>query len=237
MAFDATVTTDRAGAHRHERGQRGCHRRGEHGGPVARDAGNRTALVDGHRDGGQQGRADRRAHLAAGVNDPADQALIAVGDPAAGDHHGAERGSGGPESDRHDGRQQQAVTAGRRQLGEDQEAGRGHPAGQDEDPADANPAGQPGAEHSRGESHDALRGDGQPGRQRRVMQDLLEVDRQDDHLASVPQAEQHVHRAGLAETGQPQQVGADQRVGVPLLDQPEGDGCGHGRHQGAPGYR
>lgn len=46
------VTPDRAGAGGHHHGQGGGHRGGEHGRPVARDAGYRAALVDGHRDSG-----------------------------------------------------------------------------------------------------------------------------------------------------------------------------------------
>lgn len=63
------------------------------------------------------------------------------------------------------------------------------------------------------------------------MQDLLEVDRQDNHLAGVPEAEQHVYQAGFAQARQPEQIGADQRVTVPLLDQPERGGRGHSRAQ------
>ncbi len=69
------------------------------------------------------------------------------------------------------------------------------------------------------------------------MQDLLEVDRQDDHLACVPQPEQDVHRAGLAEAGQLEQVRADQRVRLALLDPPERDACGYCRQHGSAGHR
>lgn len=149
-----------------EHGQPGGHRRREHGGSVAGDAGDGPALVDGHGHRRKQGGADRGADLAAGVDHAAHQALIAVGDPAASDHHGPERGACGTESDRHNRSQQQAVAAGRGQLGEDQEAGGGQPAGQDEYPPDPDPAGQPGAQQAGGESDDALRRDGQAGGQR-----------------------------------------------------------------------
>lgn len=165
------VPPDRAGAYGDEHGQPGGHRRREHGGPVTGDTGDRPglvgpALVDGHGHRREQGGADRGAHLAAGVDHATHQALIAVGDPAAGDHHGPERGASGPESDRHDGGQQEAVTAGRRQLSENQEARGGQPAGQDQHPPHADPPRQPGAQHARDEAHDALRRDGQAGRQR-----------------------------------------------------------------------
>ena len=160
------VRPDRGTAEGDEHGQPGSYRRHQHGGPVTGNAGDGPVLVDGHGYGRKQRRADRGAHLAAGVDHAAYQALIAVGDPAASDHHGPERGASGSESNRHDGGQQQAVAAGRGQLGQDQEASGGQRAGQDEDPPDADPASQPGSQHSRGESDDPLRGDGQAGGQR-----------------------------------------------------------------------
>jgi hypothetical protein len=121
----ASIAADRRDQH----GQPGRDRRGEHGGTVVGDPGDGTAVIDRDRDSRQQCRADGRAQLTAGVDDAANQALVAVRDAAAGDDHGGERGPRGPESDRHDGRQQQAVTPGDGQLSEDQEAGHGHPAG------------------------------------------------------------------------------------------------------------
>jgi hypothetical protein len=53
--------------------RQGGYRRREHRGAVAGDAGHRVG------DGGQQGGADRRAYLAAGVDDTAREALVAIG--------------------------------------------------------------------------------------------------------------------------------------------------------------
>ena len=179
-----------------------------------------AAVADRLGHGGQQRGADRRADLAAGVDHPADQPLVAVGHASAGGDHGAERGPGGAEADQHHRGQQRAVTAAGRQPGQSQEPHGGHGTGQDQHPADAHAAGQPGAEHPGGEPDHALRGDGQAGGQRREVQHLLEVERQDDQLARVPQAEQQVHRARLAQVRPPQQAGRDERLGMTPLDRP-----------------
>src|SRR5579872_3120806 len=189
------------GGGRH-RGQAG----GEHGGAVAghADRAVRTTGADRFGHGGQQGGAHRGADLAAGVDHAAYQALVGVGHAAAGQHHRPERGACGAEADQHDDQQDRAVAVGG-QPGQDREAGRGRGAGQDQEPADADLARQPGPEHARGEADHALRGDGQAGEQGRFVQDLLQVQRHDEHLAAVPQAQQERQGAAVAQAGAAEQ--------------------------------
>jgi hypothetical protein len=199
---------------------------GEHGGAVAGDTGRASADGLGH--GGQQGGAHRGADLAAGVDHAADQALVGVGHAAAGQHHRPERGARGAEADQHDDQQDRAVADGG-QVGEHREADRGHGAGQDQQPLDADAVGQARPEHARGEADHALRGDGQPGEQGRLMQDLLQVQRHDEHLAAVPQAQQERQSAAVAQARTAQQGQPDERLGVPGFGHSErGGGGGRG---------
>jgi hypothetical protein len=75
------------------------------------------------------------------------------------------------------------------QLSKDGEAGGRGQAGEHQHLADADAGREPGPEGARGESDDSLRSDRQPGDQRRVLEYLLEVQRQHQHLAPVPQSE------------------------------------------------
>jgi hypothetical protein len=108
------------------------------------------------------------------------------------------------------------MTAGR-QLGEDSEARRGCDAGEHEHPADADPGGEPCPECTRDEADDSLRRDRQPGRERRVPEYLLEVQREHQHLAAVPQSEQKVDDGGGTQSRPAQQPGGQQRIGVAPL--------------------
>jgi hypothetical protein len=73
-----------------------------------------------------------------------------------------------------------------RQLSEDRKSGRRDGAGEHKYPADADPARQPRPEGASCKADDALRGDGQPSGKRGVPEHLLEIEREDNHLAAVP---------------------------------------------------
>jgi hypothetical protein len=87
------------GVQRHEGGEPGCHGPGEHGGAVAGCQGAVAGSVHGAGDRGQQRRSEGGAQLPAGVDNAADQALVAVGDARAGRDHAAERHPGRAEPD------------------------------------------------------------------------------------------------------------------------------------------
>ena len=86
------------------------------------------------------------------------------------------------------------------------------------------------AEQAHAEPDHALRGDGQAGEQRGLVQDLLQVQGHDEHLAAVPQAEQEGQAAAVAQAGAAQQGQPDERLGVAGLGPGEarqGQGGGH----------
>jgi hypothetical protein len=100
-------------------------------------------VAEGKGDGRPECRAERRADLAAGVDDAADHALIRCGHPAAGGDHGPERGPGRSEADQHYPRHHRAVVATHRKPGEQEEPCRGGGAGEHEHAPDADPGAQP----------------------------------------------------------------------------------------------
>jgi hypothetical protein len=210
-------------------GDYGGHRGGQHRGAVAGNAGDAAADGLGHRR--QQRGAHRGADLAAGVDHAADQALIGVRHPPAGEHHHAERGARRAEADQRDHEKDRAVPGGGQAGRQDHEAGRGHGAGQHQQAPHADAGGQPGAEQARGEAHHALRGDDQAGEQRRLVQHLLQVQRQHEHLAAVPQAEQERQRAAVTKPPAAQEFRVDQRVRVPCFGLAERGGRGGGRRE------
>ncbi len=174
-------------------------------------------MANGCRDRGQCRSAERGADLSTGVDDAADDALLGSRDTGSGDHHGAERGTGGAEADEHHRSQQQAVVPVGRELGEHHESGCGDGAREHKDAANADAAGHPGPEGTSGEADNALRSDGQAGSQRRVPEYLLQVQREHEHLAAVPQAEEQVQRPGRAKGRTADQLRGQQRVRVPPL--------------------
>jgi hypothetical protein len=100
-----------------------------------------------------------------------------------------------------------------------------------EQPSRPHPGREPGAEHPGGEPDDALLGDGQAGHERGIMEHLLAVERQDEHLTTTPDTEQQDEGTALAQARQPQHLAADQRVGPMAFDrgavgqgEPGGDG-------------
>jgi hypothetical protein len=212
---------------RDQRGEPGCHRSGKHGSPVARGSGTLAGPVHGVGDGWQQRGPERRAQLPAGVDHPADQALLSLGAPGAARHHAAERRAGGPEPDEHHGGQHRVVAAARRELGQDREPGSSGKARHNEYPVDSKASCPPGGEHAGGKADDALRCDRQAGGERRKAQDLLQVEGEHEHLPAVPQAQQQHQGAGAAQPAHAQQAGPDERVGAaPLGHRERGDGQG-----------
>jgi hypothetical protein len=87
-------------------------------------------------------------------------------------------------------------------------------AGQDEQPPDAHLSREPRPEHARGEASDALRRDDQAGHKRRLVQRLLEVQGQHEHLAAVPQSEQEGDHCAIAQPWQEQEARLTGRVVV-----------------------
>ena len=115
---------------------------------------------------GQRGGAERCADLAAGVDNAADDALLGSRHSGGGDHHRAERGTGGAEADQHHRCQQRAVVAVGGELGEHQESGCGYRASEHQYAPNADAAGQPGTEGTGGEADNPLGSDSHAGGQR-----------------------------------------------------------------------
>ncbi len=210
------------GAPGDDRGESRGDRASEHGGPRAlRGDGDRVVANCGC-DRGQGGCADGRADLAAGVDDASDDALLGACYSRCGDDHGAEGGAGRAEANQHDRGEQRTVMAAGRQLGQDSEACRGCHAREHQHASDSDAGSEPCPECARGEADDSLGRDRQPGRQRRVPEHLLEVQRQDQHLAAVPQAEEQVQDTGGAQRRPAHQRRGQQRIGVVPLGGEEG---------------
>jgi hypothetical protein len=169
-----------------ERGKGRGGRAGEHCGPRACCGSGSSVVADSGSDGRQRRSAEGCADLTAGVDHAPDHALLSSRNSGRGDHHGAERRPGRAEADQHHRGQQRAVMAAGRQLSEDDKSSRRDSAREHKYPADADATSQPRPERASCKADDALRRDGQPSGKRGVPEHLLEIQREDNHLAAVP---------------------------------------------------
>jgi hypothetical protein len=172
-------------------------------------------------DGRQQRRPHRCADLAARVDGTADEALVAVSHPSGRRDHARKGSAGRAEADQHDRQERGAVATAGGQLSEDEETCCRRGASQDEQALRADAAHQACTEQPRAEADDALWGDHQPTGEGRVMQHLLKVEGQDEHLPAVPDPQQHHEGARVAQRLRLEEPQRHQRVRVMALDEKE----------------